>query len=580
MLYHIVDIIDDNEFKKYISYVMELYWPDKKYKEENIIDMLPAWKKPPSEKEMIKETDEALKSITKKVCDEPLYPLIKDDKVKKKRIPFIDRFHKFFLIRQWNQPERDPQEKGKAFNLFRLFPEGQEGNYSKNYGNYNHFINVVAALARLIMYFKHPQNVKEVLDRNSISQEHNEKPDLSYSVIAYEQKPCMRTFKLMLAAFYHDIGKTIVDPRHGMEGAIILADHTTSSRYQLSEIARDYNNDYDLDRDDLLFISDLLFYHDQYGTLGTGEDGYLRLINIVDRIKRYSLKHSDTEKNQKEWSQRYLFDVWLLNIADIIVSLKDKYELQKKWWEKESAEEKIKEFFTLQASNLEHDLKISFRLLKTHNLKKHTDDTSKLEEEALEYSKRHAIERIRRLIIASLTIPLDKYETDSQKMTKLVDCIRKLSEENWNGCIVCSIRSISDFKEFCDRFSWIGKMDYALSFFQTIADTALCKVAQEINENWPRTGWIRDKDDASQIDFDYLCKTNAQFFADNYTATIIQILSYLIYREQSMDRVRNIEFSDARNRLTPEKIVKIISLEGPFRSRRSIQLILQTIYMY
>ncbi|MFM7479345.1 MAG: hypothetical protein ACKO2T_27465, partial [Microcystis aeruginosa] len=68
--------------------------------------------------------------------------------------------------------------------------------------------------------------------------------------------------------------------------------------------------------------------------------------------------------------------------------------------------------------------------------------------------------------------------------------------------------------------------------------------------------------------------------ADNYVITVIQILGHLLFREQSLDNPRNVEFNDATKRLTENKINQILSFEGPSRARKSIDLILQTIYVY
>jgi hypothetical protein len=132
-------------------------------------------------------------------------------------------------------------------------------------------------------------------------------------------------------------------------------------------------------------------------------------------------------------------------------------------------------------------------------------------------------------------------------------------------------------------------MDYALGFSRDIVKQALNDVAEEVLNAERRTGWIRYpyKISAKNVPPEYLHKTQAQFFADNFAATVVQVLGYLLFREPSLDRMRNIEFRDAGERLRDaqgtlvrEKVEKIIGLEGPFRSHRSTQLILKTIYLY
>lgn len=68
----------------------------------------------------------------------------------------------------------------------------------------------------------------------------------------------------------------------------------------------------------------------------------LRLVDMVDRIKRYSMKHGDNGKKQDCCSYQCLFDLWLLNIADIIVSIDNKYGVQSDWRSKEKADRKIR----------------------------------------------------------------------------------------------------------------------------------------------------------------------------------------------------------------------------------------------
>lgn len=583
MLYYITNPQGDAEFKSYIKRLMEVYYPEEMYGSKGVIGMLPTWRVPPSDEEMISKTQKAVKKISDKIGNSPIYPIMPNGQIKcTLPFSFIDRFQEFFLVRQWNCPERDPRKA--ASDLFRLHSDEAGGrNYSKNCGNYNHFINVVAALSRLIMYFKDSNKIGDIFASEIAGEDEDETLngiDLLFEKISYHTEPDMRTFKVMLAAFYHDIGKTIVNPRHGMEGAIIIEDHTSASRYRLDRVVKYYDKEYEFGPNDWMFISDLLLFHDQFGTLSTGEDGYMQLITVVDRIKQYGLIHNH---EQRIWSAMYFFDLWLLNIADIIVSLKDKYSLQEKWWKHSRAESEISNFFSSPTSHVrKHDLAISFRLIESHSRLKHTDDTSALEQQALDYSRRHAVERMGRLITQSIRWSSENMElTNKNRKTKgIVKKIHELSPENWKASIVRCIKSTGDLQEFCKRFSYIGKMDYALGFFQLIAKRALKRVAEEI-EGGPRTGWISDKSfGKGENAEDYLYKIQAQFFADNFAMTVIQIISYLLFREASVDRLRNIEFSDATKRLNDEKIDKIISLEGPFRARRSTQLILQTIYVY
>ena len=241
--------------------------------------------------------------------------------------PYMDNFIKYFLERKHNISNY--REKDSFEDLFKL---KDKENCSKYLGNFNHFVNVVICLARLIQYFS---------DSNSYINELKFIPEgliddckISNDDIAYQPNSSgsMRIFQLMLSGFYHDLGKTIIDQRHSIEGEIIfLADKTSTSLFKLHKVVKSYqtkncdifDKDENYERDDLTLISKMVLYHDQFGTLGTGEDGYLRLVKIIDFIKMISINKYPgfhQKDNQLSWSACTLFDLWLLNIADIIVS--------------------------------------------------------------------------------------------------------------------------------------------------------------------------------------------------------------------------------------------------------------------
>ena len=465
---------------------------------------------------------------------------------------------------------------------------GTVGNASKNDGNYNHFVNVFSALARLVMYFANQHNLCHLFEVR----------EKEFSHLVFDETPSLRTFLLILAGFYHDIGKSVTDPRHAMEGAILLAYHTTSSRYDLHRIAKSHRPDHRFEREDLMYVAGLVLYHDHFGTLATGEDGYMALVNVIDRFKRYSLKHDQDKERQLEWTRRYLFDLWLLNVADIMVSMERKWQEQEEWLDEEKSKQWIGNFLTGEKGGcLVHDLKVTFHLLegvqvKSHNtvhVKRHTDDLTRLFAAALDCAKRHAIERLQRLASNALIAPLAKIEADYRKKATplspqeemhqaIVKRLSKLRDCDWQSIIIRNLQAVGDRSEFIDRLSWIGRMDYSLGFFQKLASVSLKKLAEEL-EGKTRTGWVRTDHDGID-DPDYYHQAQAEFFADNFVASVVSILSYVLFREPSIDRLRNIEFSDASARLTDNKIEQLLALEGPFRTRRAVEAIMQTIYFY
>jgi hypothetical protein len=592
MLYHIVC---PEKFKACREAVKYAYWPEKKYLASELKSQLPAsWpseenddKKIEKLEKLISGTEDDKNTLVKAVSNQPLYKMFKEDDQSDPMFvfPFLGRFHRMYIKRKWTQPYNHPQSQIKE--LFRLKQKDDgSGNYSANVGNFNHFVNVVSALARLIIYFKDVAHMYEAFG-----------DEAEYSHLVFEEQPSMRTFKLMLAGFFHDIGKTVADPRHAVEGAIILGYHTTSARYQLHQIVQAYSDEYGFEREDLHYVAALVLYHDHFGTLGTGEDGYMALVNLIDHIKRYSLKHASEEpremerlKRQMEWARRYLFDLWLLNIADILVSVKGKWQLQDEWENADEARARIQEFIRDEnGTNRIHDLKAAFDFLNLLSEKTHSDDLIALEVKAHACSKRHVIERLRRLMKSALSAPLaDILNKNSSSQLKseaelnreaIAQQLRNFRKEDWNPIIVRAIQSVSNQDDFITRLSWIGKMDYSLGFFQELARGALDKILQELQDSKIRTGWLRTSDEGIP-DNDYFYKAQAEFFADNFVATVIGILAYVLFREPSIDRLRNIEFSDAKGRLTSHKIEQLLALEGPFRTHHATEAIMQTIYFY
>ena len=581
MLFNIVFTNNDTAFERCSNAIEKAYFDPKEYNKPD--ELNPKWKVGdiPSEEKQIEEIQEKLEALMKKVCSqEPEQPdgtYIPDGKYiyfdcngtenEKLALPFINRFHRYFLERRWNKPPIIDSINVSINELVCLETDSKHTrfqNCSKNFGNYNHFINVVNATARLINYFTNKDNIIKFLH----NEEHNQERWREFAkLVVFKKKKeslsnvNLRIFNLMLAAFLHDIGKTIVDHRHGMEGAIILSEHTSLSWYQLNIIASKYAADFQ--RNDLLFVADLLSYHDQFGTLSTGEAGYAQLNDLIQKIKRYSLKHTNRSK-QVEWSQRYLFDLWLLNIADIIVSVKDKWKRQREWLKEETSIGKIEEFLTKNPHHiytLTHDLHISNQLLHSINNHRHTDIYYDMREMTQSYSDRHVVERINRLICTCILKSVETIDsktkskkTKSKKLfQKILDNLKIeecLSESEVTSSIERAVSATRGWEEFCCRFSWIGQMDYSLGFFIKICLGALDRVDFELQdapnttdldhgaynkEAVFRTKWIREKcmpgfegSEGKKV----LSRLNAKLFVENFTVTVVKIIDHLLFREK------------------------------------------------
>jgi hypothetical protein len=603
MLYNIATSNDDEVFAKCLMEIRKSLYDEEGYKISEIENRkLPTWgtHEIPPEEAQIKSINNALKELRKIVCVKK-YKII--NKGQKLPFPFIEKYHAFFHQRRWNRPIRDPAVEENAAELFRLHELENNSrrfqNYSKNSGNYNHFLNVIAAISRLINYLQTKENVLQLIGPASKDME-----GYAENVKFDHKDKGLRIFILMLAAFFHDIGKTVVNHRHGMEGSIIISEQTSQSWYQINRIAEAHEIKEPFERNDLMFISDLINIHDQFGTLSTGEAGYLQLIDIIEKLKRYSLKYPD-KKEQRIWSERYLFDLWLLNLADIMVSIKDKWKWQEEWEKADTSVKEIQSFITIYNNKrllLVHDLHFAVRLLEEINKHRHTDIFSNLSIITQDYSDRHTVERIRRLIYSCIELSIIKDASQLNNLENILPYLTReqsLSEFEITGAIVRSIDATRNLRDFCNRFSWIGQMDYSLGFFESICSRALRRVNEELDTTYEgksewssenkqkycfRTKWIRDKFSSDfggdKDDKDYLNILQSKLFVENFVTTVINILDHLLFRQDDINRIKNIEFNETRERLTPEKIDAIISLDGPFHAKRSVQMILKTVFIY
>jgi len=374
-----------------------------------------------------KRVNDILSKIITKSCNDGFYSVIgQNDKVS---IPFLDKYHTLFLKRKWEQPYCKPSESIDNLLCLASRPfkiNEQPNNYSLNSGNYFHFVNVVAILSHLIYFFSDNKHNKDDQDDEWFDKYINEG---AWSIIKYDTHKSIRKFKLMLAGFFHDIGKTVVDHRHAMEGYMILSSYQSKALLEFILLSGNYKDDSNetLDREDLLFIADLIYYHDLYGTLSTGENGYMRLINLIERVERYSRREGNikfADKNKKEIlseiGKQNLFDLWLLNVADIIASVGDKWNEQHDWTKKKPGDlsrlNYIREFFNRkktddsviygnnisQGNDLLHDLKITFDLFGIYLEDQFANSTPPFKPSVLKCSYYHNVARIRRLVKNSL----------------------------------------------------------------------------------------------------------------------------------------------------------------------------------
>lgn len=624
MLFNITSVkISDVDFERHIEKIKLAYFDTNLYREillshdNDLKAKLRKWHINGSDHkdyQILKQLELILRDRRKKY-----YTLIDGDNGDTSlELPFIHRFHIFFLKRRWNCPDI----KDEALYWLTADPAGENCNHdndfngSKNCGNFMHFVNVVMATARLIALFSSKTNLQHCLLRREIQPKNPFVPGESIDGISsssippqldelidrlyFRQDYTFQKFILMIAAFYHDLGKTVVDHRHGMEGAILLSEHVNSSWKQFQAITHCYGdrmNNEIIRKEEILFIADMLDFHDLFGTLSTGETSYLKAADLVAKVKKYSAKHEHSNGEASEriaWIERYVFYNWLLNLADILVS-KDagqKYKFQSQWMVRADAEDYIVTFFEndRQAGDLVHDLLLTLKIARNNSRNLHEEELSSLYTEAYDLSKRHSVEHIRRLIRTSITSKTGYPRNANQRYLKFRESILNQLESRHilNSIIVRSIQSVTDFNNFCKAFSWVGQMDYALGFFSKIAEAALEKTEDEIKnpDSRQKTKLISDKTpnrqfgDELQETIDFYLEMQASLLLDNFTMIVIEILNYLISRERPFDRARNLEFNEASTRLTVEKIDAILAIDGAYNYKRSIRQILQTVFLY
>jgi hypothetical protein len=125
MLFRIPYLDADEEFQEYIDFIKDAFYPENTYKNgennagEKYIDYLPNWKADeiPKPDKIIEEIQESIERMTENINKDKGFYIIKEEEKKSGcHLPFINRFHSFFLQRKWNEPYRDPTLNGH--NLF------------------------------------------------------------------------------------------------------------------------------------------------------------------------------------------------------------------------------------------------------------------------------------------------------------------------------------------------------------------------------------------------------------------------------------------------------------------------------
>jgi hypothetical protein len=450
-------------------------------------------------------------------------------------LPFTKQFQTFFSQYARKKPNA---------------PETIEN--SDNFGHYNHFCNVVAIMAHIIAYAEtHP---------DAFIPQSDDGVEKTFSA--------QRKLDNMLTAFYHDIGKTIIFHRHALEGKSLLAEPKASVRYRFEAIFNEYP-DCKLSPQTLSRYGEYIGSHDMFGTISTGENGILSMSGVISRLR--SLLNDDLGKVKTA-----VFDLWLLNLADIMVSIADfipgysKFAAQP-WQETNPGkmDKYIEQFLSsYKGVYLLEDLHFALQIAGS-------DDPYN---EAKTLAEKNAAQRFRRLTRQTLgeAVNGSKVFTASQKeeVIKLLD----------SDAAIASVKEIlrGEFGEdYGKRFGTMLQFDYALGFFLKLSGQAVKMLEIELTGGTFRTGWLYNQKipTGNTYPVDFLDSYNAECIVNNYIMVLAGIFGE-IHRLTADIESFNIEFDDATNRLTPSKADKLLFFDGAYRAGNARVLLMREIMLY
>jgi hypothetical protein len=423
---------------------------------------------------------------------------------------------------------------------------------SDNFGHYNHFCNVIAAMAHILVYAQS--------HREALLPEGDADVDRSFS----EQ----RRLDNLLIALYHDIGKTIIPRRHAMEGKSLFAEPKASVRYRFETIFAAYPGGA-FSPQTLSLYAECIGAHDLIGTISTGENGILSMSGVISRLK--SLYNDDVGKVKTA-----VFDLWLLNLADIIVSINNfipgysKFVAQP-WQETMPGNMDAyidKLLHSYKGVYLLEDLRFALQIAGADNPYA----------AAKSLAEKHAAQRFRRLARQTLGDAVEKSKafTPSQKseVLKLLD----------SDMVIVSVKEIlhGEFGEdYGKQFGTMLQFDYALGFFLKLAGQAVKWLEVELTSGAFRTGWLYNQKipTGSAYPGGFLDSYNAACIVNNYIMVLAGIFGE-IHRLTADIENWNIEFEDASNRLTPSKADKLLFFDGTYRAGNARVLLMREIMLY
>lgn len=156
-------------------------------------------------------------------------------------------------------------------------------------------------IQEVVIYLNHliEERFEEVIDLKGKAGEFGSLDVLRKKVEIAKQKSDF----LLCTALYHDIGKAVIRPRHGPEGADIIKGSNSENRKRFYALG--------LSRADIYLMSDLTRFHDYLAMVGTGETSYLTFVEVLHPVTNSSLA----------FEQNFLDYLLLVNLADVAGSI-------------------------------------------------------------------------------------------------------------------------------------------------------------------------------------------------------------------------------------------------------------------
>ncbi|MDR1705466.1 MAG: hypothetical protein LBS19_12375 [Clostridiales bacterium] len=430
--------------------------------------------------------------------------------------------------------------------------------YRDALGNLSHFTNVVAAMAHIVTYAE--KHMDKLLPKGENDVERVFSPQ--------------RRLDIMMIAYYHDIGKAIIPRRHAMGGKYLLAEPKASVRFRFEQIFSAYK-ECRISPGKLSLYSETIGAHDLIGTMGTGENGTLSMSGVVLRFK-------DLFNGDKAKVKTAVFDLWLLNVADIIVSINNftpgysKFMKQPwQWAQPGHMDGKIEELlgfaaskYSFQGEYLNEDLRFALQIADSY-------DSYGF---AKNLAEKQAAHRFRRLARQTLG---NSVENGAALSKTLKDKVIKVLDDD---AAIASVKEIlrGEFgDDYGRRFGMMLQFDYALGFFNKLSERAVEWLGIELTEKTFRTGWLYNQKVPKGGGYhdDFLDSYNAECIVNNYIMVLAGIFGE-IYRLTADIESWNIEFEDARSRLDNSKADKLLFFDGAYRAGNARVSLMREIMLY